>query len=362
VFSLKRPGCAIRSISLQKVSASAFELAYTASTWSFLRAHLIITPCPLISTIMLTFYSDSHRLHHGTELKDGVLKPCVEMPSRADTILARVRKTALGEVLGPEDYPASAYSPVHSERYIHFLQQAWSNWQAMGRTHDALPLIWPVRDLRSDIEPDHIDGKLGFYAMDAGVPITSGTWEAVRISANLALSGMNAIAAGAPSAFALCRPPGHHAAAEYMGGYCYLNNAAIAAQGFIQRGAHRVAVIDVDYHHGNGTQSIFYARDDVQFISLHGDPRTSYPYFSGHRDEHGAAAGVGFRTAPPGTATNSRWRMPAASWWNMLRTPSSCRSVSTPSRTIPSASSSSLATIICASDRCWPASADRPYS
>ena len=257
---------------------------------------------------MLTFYSDSHRLHHGTELKDGVLKPCVEMPSRADTILARVRKTALGEVLGPEDYPASAYSPVHSERYIHFLQQAWSNWQAMGRTHDALPLIWPVRDLRSDIEPDHIDGKLGFYAMDAGVPITSGTWEAVRISANLALSGMNAIAAGAPSAFALCRPPGHHAAAEYMGGYCYLNNAAIAAQGFIQRGAHRVAVIDVDYHHGNGTQSIFYARDDVQFISLHGDPRTSYPYFSGHRDEHGAAAGVGFNhnyPLPHGTAWDS---------------------------------------------------------
>lgn len=254
---------------------------------------------------MLTFYSDSHRLHHGTELKDGVLKPCVEMPGRADTILARVRHMALGDVREPEDYPPSAYSPVHSERYVHFLQHAWGHWQAMGRTHDALPLIWPVRDLRGDIEPDHIDGKLGFYSMDAGVPITSGTWEAVRASANLALSGAAAIGAGAPSAFALCRPPGHHAAAEYMGGYCYLNNAALAAQGFIQQGAKRVAVLDVDYHHGNGTQSIFYERADVLFVSLHGDPKTSYPYFSGHRDETGAGAGSGFNhnyPLPHGTA------------------------------------------------------------
>lgn len=257
---------------------------------------------------MLTIYSDKHRLHHGTELKDGILKPCVEMPSRADTVLARIHAVGLGEVIAPRDYPASAYSAVHSERYVRFLENAWRDWTAAGRSHDALPLIWPVRDLRTDIEPRHIDGKLGFYAMDAGVPITAGTWEAVRTSANLALTGMDAIADGSGnvgSAFALCRPPGHHAAAEYMGGYCYLNNAAIAAQGFIAKGAQRVAVIDVDYHHGNGTQSIFYQRADVLFISLHGDPKDSYPYFLGHRDECGAGAGLGFNhnyPLPHGTA------------------------------------------------------------
>lgn len=257
---------------------------------------------------MLTIYSTNHRLHHGTELKDGVLKPCVEMPRRADTVLARIKAVGLGDIVAPHDYPSSAYSPVHSERYVCFLVNAWAHWTGAGRSHDALPLVWPVRDLRSDIEPEHIDGKLGFYAMDAGVPITAGTWEAVRTSANLALTGMDAIANGAASAFALCRPPGHHAAAEYMGGYCYLNNAAIAAQGFINQGAQRVALIDVDYHHGNGTQSIFYERADVLFISLHGDPKNSYPYFLGHSDEVGRGAGVGFNhnyPLPHGTAWDS---------------------------------------------------------
>ncbi|WP_018152824.1 histone deacetylase family protein [Leeia oryzae] len=243
---------------------------------------------------MLTIYSDKHRLHHGTELKDGVLKPCFEMPGRADTVLQRIRTVGLGEVIAPDHFDVSAYARVHSERYVRFLQQAWANWQAMGRQHDALPLTWPVRDMRTDIEPIHIDGKLGFYAMDAGVPITAGTWEAVSTSADLALTGMSRINAGANAAFALCRPPGHHAATEYMGGYCYLNNAAIAAQGFIDRGAKRVAVLDVDYHHGNGTQTIFYDRSDVMFISLHGDPLHSYPYFLGHKDEQGRGEGLGF--------------------------------------------------------------------
>jgi acetoin utilization deacetylase AcuC-like enzyme len=243
---------------------------------------------------MLTIYSDKHHLHHGTELKDGVLKPCVEMPKRADTVLARIRSVGLGDIIAPDMFELSAYSSVHSPRYVNFLQHAWEEWSLLGRRHDALPLVWPVRDLRSDIEPQHIDGKLGLYAMDAGVPMTAGTWEAVRCSADLALTGAARISRGMYSAFALCRPPGHHAAAEYMGGYCYLNNAAIAAQALLNQGAQRVAVLDVDYHHGNGTQSIFYERADVMFISLHGDPVNSYPYFSGHADECGKAAGTGY--------------------------------------------------------------------
>lgn len=243
---------------------------------------------------MLTFYSDKHQQHHASELKDGAIKPCFEMPSRADTILARIQAAGLGPVMPPQDYELARYSRVHSARYIHFLQHAWDEWSALGHQHHALPLIWPVRDLRSDIEPEHIDGKLGFYAMDAGVAITPGTWEAVRSSADLALSGMDHLLAGAGSAFALCRPPGHHAAAEYMGGYCYLNNAAIAAQSCLDQGGKRVAILDVDFHHGNGTQSIFYSRSDVLFSSLHGDPKRSYPYFLGHRDEKGAGQGLGF--------------------------------------------------------------------
>lgn len=254
---------------------------------------------------MLTVYSPDHQLHHASELKDGKVSPCFEMPQRAEIVLARSLQVGLGDIVAPQAFGPAHYARVHSERYVRFLQQAWAEWQALGHQHDALPLVWPVRDLRSDIEPEHIDGKLGFYAMDAGVAITAGTWQAVSSSANLALTGASLLHGGQRSAFALCRPPGHHAAAEYMGGYCYLNNAAIAAQWSRDNGSQRVAVLDVDFHHGNGTQSIFYDRDDVLFVSLHGDPRRSYPYFSGHRDETGRGAGLGFNLnypLPHGTA------------------------------------------------------------
>ena len=254
---------------------------------------------------MLTFFNIAHQLHHGVELKDGVLSPSFECPGRADTILAQVRRVGLGDVLQGQAYDASLYARAHSQRYVQFLQTAWQEWSAAGHTSDALPLIWPVRELRSDIEPRFIEGKLGFYAMDAGVPITAGSWSAISASADLALSGIDAVARGERAAFALCRPPGHHAGHEYMGGYCYLNNAAIAAQRSRDQGARRVAVLDVDFHHGNGTQGIFYARDDVLFLSIHGDPHDCYPYFSGHADERGSGAGLGFNVnypLPKGTA------------------------------------------------------------
>lgn len=248
---------------------------------------------------MITYYSTEHQRHHGVELKDAAIKPSFENPGRADTILAQVRQAALGAVQPGQAHDSSLYVGAHSERYVRFLQQAWSDWTATGQTHDALPLIWPVRDLRSDLEPATIDGRLGFYSMDAGSPITAGTWAAISASADLALTGMATVQAGAPAAFALCRPPGHHAGPEMMGGYCYLNNAAIAAQQARRQGAQRVVVLDVDFHHGNGTQSIFYGRDDVLFVSLHGDPVHCYPYFSGHADETGAGAGLGFNLNLP---------------------------------------------------------------
>lgn len=187
-----------------------------------------------------------------------------------------------------------------------FLETAWAEWTAIGRAHDALPLVWPVRDLANEQVPEFIDGKLGFFAMDAGSPITSTTWEAVKTSADIPLTGLALIDEGHNSAFALCRPPGHHAAREYMGGYCYLNNAAIAAQQAITQGAKRVAVLDVDFHHGNGTQNIFYDRSDVMFVSLHGDPSVSYPYYSGFSAERGAGAGEGSNLNYP-LAKNTGW-------------------------------------------------------
>ncbi|MCE5985358.1 histone deacetylase family protein [Pseudomonas sp. LF19] len=255
---------------------------------------------------MLTIFSPDHRLHHGTELKDGVLKPSFEQPSRADTVCERVRLTGLGDVVSPRAFDRACYVAAHSERYVAFLENAWSEWTAIGRSHDALPLVWPVRDLANDRVPAFIDGKLGFFAMDAGAPITATTWQAVKTSADLALTGLALINEGQHSAFALCRPPGHHAAREYMGGYCYLNNAAIAAQHSLTLGAKRVAVLDVDFHHGNGTQNIFYARSDVLFASIHGDPAVSYPYFSGATSERGSGAGEGFNLNYP-LAKGTRW-------------------------------------------------------
>jgi acetoin utilization deacetylase AcuC-like enzyme len=249
---------------------------------------------------MKTIYSERHRLQDGkAELIDGKLLPCFEKPERAELIIARVREVGLGEVLAPAEHGPGPLRRVHAEPFLRFLEGAWEAWVAEHGAYDALPLCWPTRGLRQ-IEPDSIDGKLSYFSFDAGTPITAGTWQAARSSADVALSGADLIAAGDErAAFALCRPPGHHAASDCYGGYCFLNNAAIAAQALLDRGAARVAILDVDYHHGNGTQAIFYERSDVLFLSLHGDPRQEFPYFLGHADETGAGAGAGYNRNYP---------------------------------------------------------------
>jgi acetoin utilization deacetylase AcuC-like enzyme len=248
---------------------------------------------------MLTIYSSDHRLHHGVELKDGAISDSFEKPARAETVLKQVKATGLGDIVNPNRYDRACYIGAHSERYVEFLAGAWDEWTATGRTCQALPLVWPVRGLPATDMPQFIDGKLGFFSMDAGSPINAGTWDAVCSSANSALTGIDALARGEKATFALCRPPGHHAGREYMGGYCYLNNAAIAAQRCIAQSATRVAVLDIDFHHGNGTQDIFYDRSDVLFVSIHGDPAVSFPYFSGFANERGIGAGEGFNLNLP---------------------------------------------------------------
>ena len=244
---------------------------------------------------MLTVYSEDHRLHAGQhELTFGEFMPCFEKPARAQMVLERVRAVGLGAVVPPEDFGPAPLARVHSESFLRFLESAWERWtRETGSTADALPEVFPTRGLRQ-IEPEAIFGKLSYYAIDAAAPITAGTWRAARSAANVALSAQRRVAEGARAAFALCRPPGHHAAADTIGGYCYLNNAAIAAQAFRDQGGTRVAILDVDYHAGNGTQSIFYERADVLFASLHGHPKQTYPYFLGYADEPGRGAGEGF--------------------------------------------------------------------
>lgn len=243
---------------------------------------------------MLTVYSDDHRFQDGkAELEGGQLVPCYEMPRRAELVLGRVRELAIGEVVEPDDFGTEPILRVHDVDFVEFLRTAWDQWTATGRDFDALPFTWPVRGMRTDRVPESIDGRLAYYSFDAGTPITAGTWRAITGSVNVALTGQRRVEAGARSVFSLCRPPGHHASAGYYGGYCFLNNAAIAAQAFRDRGAERVAILDVDYHHGNGTQSIFYERGDVFFASLHGHPLDEYPFFLGYEEETGAGPGDG---------------------------------------------------------------------
>ena len=249
---------------------------------------------------MKTVFSAGQLAHDPKqEISDGMLKPAVEIPARAEMVRDAVLARGLGELLEPEDFGMEPLARVHDAGYLAFLESFWSRWTDLGRSGEAFPFVWPVRGLNIEPAPDHVDGLLGRYSFDAGTPLGEHTFVAARASANSALTAARLVAGGERAAFALCRPPGHHAAADYYGGYCFLNNAAIAAQWLRDAGAERVAVLDVDYHHGNGTQSIFYDRPDVFFLSIHADPREEYPYFLGHAAETGNGAGAGFTANYP---------------------------------------------------------------
>lgn len=243
--------------------------------------------------------SQAHRQHFPNgELYDGQLVRPFECPERVDYINDALAAAGLDDELAVEPVEDELLHQVHDAGYLEFLRTAWTEWSALGHTSDMIPSCLPVRRMNQRV-PEHIDGKLGYYAFAAESSITNGTWEAAHGAASLAHTAQRAVTAGESAAFALCRPPGHHASADYFGGYCYLNNAAIAAQGFRNDGAERVAVLDVDFHHGNGTQDIFYKRNDVFFASIHGDPAHEFPYFLGYRDETGAGDGEGYTANYP---------------------------------------------------------------
>jgi len=243
---------------------------------------------------MRVVHSPLHARHDGgMELYRATLVPCFEAPERAESILRAVQGAGL-EVSEPREFPTEVLHRVHDVAFVEFLRSAHAQWRAAGRDGFMLPSAFPARGLRRDHVPSGINGKMGYYCFDPGTPIVEGTWDAAFASARCALTAAALVAEGARSAYALCRPPGHHAARATYGGYCFLNNAALAAQHLRDRGFRRVAVLDVDAHHGNGTQEVFWDRADVLFVSIHGTPETDYPYFLGHADERGSGVGEGF--------------------------------------------------------------------
>jgi len=246
---------------------------------------------------MQVFHNPVHRHHAGRhEMFRGRLVPCHETPARLDHVRDELQRRPVGPLIEPGAPDTDLLRRVHAPHYLDFLAGAWAEWLALDPANaalDILPSVWPGHGLRRDVAPTNFSARVGLYTFDAGTPIGAGTWEAAQAGAACAIDAARAVAGGRRAAMALTRPPGHHAGADFFGGYCFLNNSALAAQALREAGAPRVAVVDVDYHHGNGTQSIFYDRGDVFTASIHGDPTTEYPFYLGYADETGAGSGTG---------------------------------------------------------------------
>jgi acetoin utilization deacetylase AcuC-like enzyme len=259
---------------------------------------------------MLIVASEVHRAHHPREpfLDRGQLIDPPEVPERVDRILGAIADAALGPPQPPRPFGLEPVARVHSREYLEFLEHAHERWRAATGLDDrseAGAYARPIRD-QPHVELQHIIAQLGWYSHDTD-PVLSGTWAASVAAVDVTLTAWEAVAEGHERvAYALARPPGHHAATDSFAGYCYLNNAAVAAQAWADRGA-RVAIIDVDYHHGNGTQQIFYDRDDVLVVSIHADPAFEYPFFLGFADERGWGAGED---------CNRNFPLPAGTAWD----------------------------------------------
>jgi len=246
---------------------------------------------------MKAFYAEEERLHYPAYfLVNGVFTENPEQPARIDKLIAGARAAGC-DIIRPKDAGIAPVLAVHEERYVSFLENAHHRWMRIeGASADVVPNIHPVS--RDNNYPDSVVAQAGWHLMDASAPISAHTFESARWSANCAIAAATAVLAGDSAAYALSRPPGHHARQDAAAGFCYFNNSAIAAQ--MLRGAHdRVAILDVDLHHGNGTQDIFYERNDVLTVSIHADPDRFYPFFWGAERERGRGRGEGFNLNLP---------------------------------------------------------------
>lgn len=241
---------------------------------------------------MKAFFAQEQARHNPAGfLQRGVRKPNPERPERTERLLAGARAAGCS-VERPGDFGLALIARVHTPEYLEFLQSVHGRWQEMGEASgEVIPNVHPVRQPNSSY-PASAVGQAGYHMADTSCPITAATWTSACWSAWTAAAAAEAVLAGGRSAYALCRPPGHHAFADMAGGFCYLNSAAIAAE-HLRGAAKRVAILDVDLHHGNGTQGVFYARADVLTVSIHADPANFYPYFWGFAQERGTGAGEG---------------------------------------------------------------------
>ncbi|HUF55026.1 MAG TPA: histone deacetylase family protein [Thermohalobaculum sp.] len=240
---------------------------------------------------MKTFFDRAQAAHDPKHfLSSGAPKPNPEQPARLDALADAVGRLGF-ETAAPEDHGIGPLAAVHSAEYLHFLQTIFARWQRIeDASEEVIPNVHPTA--RPASYPRSAVGQAGWHQADTACPISAETWGAAYASAQSAVSAARAVAGGMRAAYALCRPPGHHAFRDLAGGFCFLNNGAIAAEDLRTAGL-RPAIVDVDLHHGNGTQGIFYARGDVLTVSVHADPARYYPFFWGHAHERGEGAGEG---------------------------------------------------------------------
>ncbi len=255
---------------------------------------------------MKIIYSEKHKAHFGAkEMRYDQMIEMSDSPQRIDIIIEGLAKAGFTELVQAAVFDIEVAKKIHSPDFIDFLQRAYPLWeQEFGPGGFATAYTFGMRGM-SQSPNESVHSMLSCYTFDVCVPIVEGTWLAIRSAIDVVLSGVQAISQGDRAVLSLCRPPGHHASQDLAGGYCYMNNVAIAAQQYLDKGAKRVAILDVDYHHGNGTQRIFYQRSDVLFISLHARPEQEYPFLMGYQNEVGKGAGEGFNVnmpMPKGTA------------------------------------------------------------
>jgi len=259
---------------------------------------------------MKTVYSKKHAQRNSlTELSGGELVKPFDSPERIKFILDEISKRKLGPIFEVTNQDLDIIYKVHEKSYVKFLETAWSEWIKEGFKGEAIPTVWPSRSMNSKIIPNNIEGKLGYYCLANETSISQGTIEGAYESVKVVLTAAEMLQ-NEKSIFALCRPPGHHASKDQYGGYCFFNNIAIAAQKLIEEGAKKVFILDIDFHHGNGTQEIFYKRSDVFFASLHGDPMEAFPHFLGYVDEKGMGEGEGYNLNYPMSpnTTYDQWK------------------------------------------------------
>ena len=240
---------------------------------------------------MITVFDDAQRAHDPQFfLSSGSQHPCPERPARIDALLDAVRRIG-DKIEEPDGAGMEPVRAVHPDRYLTFLETIHSRWQRIeGASDEVIPNIHP--DSRTVGYPKSAVGQAGFHMTDTSCPISAQTYAAAVASAQTAIHAADLVHRGHRAVYGLARPPGHHAFAELAGGFCYLNNSAIAAQRLTDAGR-KVAVLDVDLHHGNGTQGIFYQRSDVLTVSIHAHPERFYPFFWGYDQETGRGEGEG---------------------------------------------------------------------